>query len=98
MLNFYMPKIIDDAPTIDAEPVGHGKWEEISSVRKIGKCNIPISKCVCCDFTTTAPTAELRWIRRTTHETIHDQKQILRNAPERMEIRKNKNEMLENKK
>lgn len=50
VLNFYMPKIIDDAPTIDAEPVRHGKWEEISSVRKIGKCNIPISKCVCCGF------------------------------------------------
>ena len=26
MLNFYMPKIIDDAPTIVAEPVKHGKW------------------------------------------------------------------------
>lgn len=27
VLNFYMPKIIDDAPTIEAEPVRHGKWE-----------------------------------------------------------------------
>lgn len=26
VLNFYMPKIIDDAPTIEAEPVKHGKW------------------------------------------------------------------------
>lgn len=26
------------------------KWIEISSVRKIGKCNIPISKCSCCGF------------------------------------------------
>lgn len=26
VLNFYMPKIIDDAPTIEAEPVRHGEW------------------------------------------------------------------------
>lgn len=26
VLNFYMPKIIDDAPTIEAEPVRHGGW------------------------------------------------------------------------
>lgn len=28
VLNFYMPKIIDNAPTIDAEPVRCGKWIE----------------------------------------------------------------------
>lgn len=26
VLNFYMPKIIDDAPTIESEPVRHGEW------------------------------------------------------------------------
>ena len=26
VLNFYMPKIIDGAPTIEAEPVRHGYW------------------------------------------------------------------------
>ncbi|MCM1530107.1 MAG: hypothetical protein NC093_08955 [Alistipes sp.] len=26
VLNFYMPKIIDDAPTIEVEPVRRGKW------------------------------------------------------------------------
>ena len=26
VLNFYMPKIIDGAPTIEAESVRHGKW------------------------------------------------------------------------
>lgn len=40
----------ENLPTIEAEPVKHGKWQEISSVRNIGKCNIPISKCSCCDF------------------------------------------------
>lgn len=25
-LHFYMPTIIDDAPTVDAEPVVHGRW------------------------------------------------------------------------
>lgn len=29
VLNFYMPKIIDDAPTIDAKPVKHGKCTKL---------------------------------------------------------------------
>lgn len=42
--------IIDAMPTIETELVKHGKWEETSNVRKIGKCNIPISKCSRCGF------------------------------------------------
>ncbi|MGN0632155.1 MAG: hypothetical protein ACI4JN_12595 [Ruminococcus sp.] len=40
----------DDLPAADVQPVKHGEWIEISSIRKIGKCNIPISKCSCCGF------------------------------------------------
>ncbi len=35
---------------VDGEPVKHGKWDEISSVKHIGKCTVPISKCSCCGF------------------------------------------------
>lgn len=41
-------KLIFAMPTIEVEPVRHGRWEEISSVKNIGECNIPISKCSCC--------------------------------------------------
>lgn len=27
VLNLYIPKVVDDTPTIEAEPVRHGKWE-----------------------------------------------------------------------
>lgn len=39
VLNFYMPKIIDDAPTIEAEPVRHGEWKHVAGM------NIKCSEC-----------------------------------------------------
>lgn len=44
VLNFYMPKIIDDAPTVDAAPVRHGKWINKWSDNYDGYCN----KCSLC--------------------------------------------------
>lgn len=41
---------IDNAPTEDVQPVVHAHWKEISRVRHIGKCNLPISRCSCCNF------------------------------------------------
>lgn len=34
----------------DIQPVVHAHWKEISRVRHIGKCNLPISRCSCCNF------------------------------------------------
>lgn len=42
--------MIDIQPTIKSEPIKHGKLEEVSIIRKIVKCNIPISKCSLCGF------------------------------------------------
>lgn len=42
--------MIDIRPTVEFDPVRHGKWKQISSIRKIGELNIPISKCSCCNF------------------------------------------------
>lgn len=42
--------IFNDAPTEDVQPVVHAHWKEISRVRHIGKCNLPISRCSCCNF------------------------------------------------
>lgn len=55
VLNFYMPKIIDDAPTIDAQPVRHGKWIYTA----LCDCNLSTVKCSRCDYecTTTADIA-----------------------------------------
>ncbi len=41
---------VEASPAIEAEPVKHGEWDEISSVKHIGKCIVPISKCSCCGF------------------------------------------------
>lgn len=47
---FTKEKLLDaiDKCAIEVEPVRRGKWQEISSVKNIGECNIPISKCSCC--------------------------------------------------
>lgn len=37
VLNFYMPKIIDGAPTIEVEPVRHGEWENVPGMNS--KCS-----------------------------------------------------------
>lgn len=42
VLNFYMPKIIDDAPTIDAEPVRHGRWIERYSPGGVRLCECSV--------------------------------------------------------
>lgn len=42
VLNFYMPKIIDDAPTIEAEPVRHGKWVQSRSPGGSPLCNCSV--------------------------------------------------------
>lgn len=47
VLNFYMPKIIDDAPTIEAEPVRHGYI--VKKKRVIGR--IEHHKCPECSHT-----------------------------------------------
>lgn len=47
VLNFYMPKIIDDAPTIDAEPVRHGHI--VKKKRVIG--GVEHHKCPECSHT-----------------------------------------------
>lgn len=44
VLNFYMPKIIDDAPTVDAVPVRHGRW-----IRSGGN-KYPIYTCFECKY------------------------------------------------
>lgn len=38
VLNFYMPKIIDDAPTIDAGSLRHGKWKKIQNFAQCSEC------------------------------------------------------------
>lgn len=41
VLNFYMPKIIDDAPTIEAEPVKHGKWTKLDGdITYLYECSV----------------------------------------------------------
>lgn len=42
VLNFYMPKIIDGAPTIEAEPVRHGKWVKSRSPGGTLLCNCSV--------------------------------------------------------
>lgn len=37
-LNFYMPKIIDDAPTIETEPVRHREWKKIQNFARCSEC------------------------------------------------------------
>lgn len=45
VLNFYMPKIIDDAPTIEAEPVRHGEWTEKKSGKGVFDYYFICSEC-----------------------------------------------------
>lgn len=45
VLNFYMPKIIDDAPTVDAEFVRHGEWLD-SGINGTVSCSL----CMFTDF------------------------------------------------
>lgn len=50
---------IDSAPTIEAEPVRHGKWEVKQQTKKINEYNMTISgkypTCNLCGFAETGP-------------------------------------------
>lgn len=44
VLHYFLPKIIDDEPTIEAEPVKHGRWKSASRwmVEQCSACGFEI--------------------------------------------------------
>lgn len=74
VLNFYMPKIIDDAPTIEAEPVRHGKWERPTKSKIARYCSLCGTRHVSGSANNFCPKCGAKMEGGIPDETVHDKK------------------------
>jgi predicted RNA-binding Zn-ribbon protein involved in translation (DUF1610 family) len=49
-LHYHMPNIIDDAPTVDAVEVVHGRWIDVRGIPSVNRKDVPVVKCSKCEI------------------------------------------------